>query len=143
MKCKEMTFLAFMFMIFFVSGCAIAPQEHILDLSEDQLRLRSMQTRMFETADKEKMMRSTMATLQDLDFVLTKADYELGIITATKFVNNQVLKMTVIVREKDKSRLLVRANAQYGIKAINLPQPYQDFFDALGKSVFLTAHQID
>lgn len=88
-------------------------------------------------------MRSTMATLQDLDFVLTKADYELGIITATKFVNNQVLKMTVIVREKDKNRLLVRANAQYGIKAINSPQPYQDFFDALGKSVFLTAHQID
>ncbi|MFY9402977.1 MAG: hypothetical protein WAQ07_06210 [Candidatus Omnitrophota bacterium] len=143
MKRKKTIFLVLIFTVFLVSGCVTTSQERILDLSEDQLKLRSMQTRMFETADKEKMMRSTMATLQDLDFVLTKADYELGIITATKFVNNQVLKMTVIVREKDKNRLLVRANAQYGIKAINSPQPYQDFFDALGKSVFLTAHQID
>ncbi len=128
---------------FLISGCATMPEEHILDLSENQLKLRSMQTRSFDTNDKEKMMRSIMATLQDLDFVVNKADYDLGIVTGTKFAQNQVLKMTVIVREKDKSSLLVRANAQYGIKAINTPEPYQDFFDALGKAVFLTANQID
>jgi len=128
---------------FLISGCATMPEEHILDLSENQLKLRSMQTRSFDTNDKEKMMRSIMATLQDLDFVVNKADYDLGIVTGTKFAQNQVLKMTVIVREKDKNSLLVRANAQYGIKAINTPEPYQDFFDALGKAVFLTANQID
>ncbi len=143
MKRRRARLLAVIFTVFLISGCAITPEEHILDLSQDQLKLRSIQTRSFETNNKEKMMRSIMATLQDLEFVITKADYDLGIVTATKFANNQVLKMTVIVRDKDKGQLLVRANAQYGIKAISSPEPYQDFFDALSKSVFLTAQQID
>ncbi len=143
MKRRKVKFLAVVFAVLLISGCATTAEEHILDLNENQLKLRSVQTRAFDTGNKEKMMRSIMATLQDLDFVITKADYDLGIVTATKFSNNQVLKMTVIVREKDKSQLLVRANAQYGIKAINSPEAYQDFFDALSKSVFLTAQQID
>jgi hypothetical protein len=136
-------FLSAVFAVFLISGCATTVQEHILDANESQLKLRSIQTRAFDTNDKEKIMRSIMATLQDLDFVITKADYDLGIVTATKFANNQVLKMTVIVREKDKNQLLVRVNAQYGIRAVNSPEPYQDFFDALSKSIFLTAQQID
>lgn len=143
MRRRKANFLVMLFTVFLVSGCVTTPEEHILDVSENQLKLRSIQTRAFDTNNKEKMMRSIMATLQDLDFVITKADYDLGIVTATKFANNQVLKMTVIVREKDKNQLLVRANAQYGIKAINSSEPYQDFFNALSKSVFLTAQQID
>ena len=128
---------------FLISGCATTTHDRILDVSESQLKLRSIQTRAFDTSDKEKMMRSVMATLQDLDFVVNKADYDLGIVTGTKFAQNQVLKMTVIVREKDKNQLLVRANAQFGIKAMNSLEAYQDFFDALSKSIFLTAQQID
>lgn len=129
--------------VFLISGCVTTTGDRILDSSESQLKLRSIQTRAFDTSDKEKMMRSVMATLQDLDFVVNKADYDLGIVTGTKFAQNQILKMTVIVREKDKNQLLVRANTQYGIKAINSPEPYQDFFNALSKSIFLTAQQID
>jgi len=128
---------------FFVFGCATPPIEHILDLSKDQLKLRSIQTRTFDTSDKERMMRSVMATLQDLDFVVNKADDELGIVTGTKFVGFQILKMTVIVRPKNEKQLLVRANAQFGIKSVDIPEPYQDFFDALSKAVFLTAQNID
>lgn len=129
---------------FLISGCATnQAMEHVLDLSEDQLKLRSMQTRAFDTSDKEMMLRSVMATLQDLDFVVNKADYELGIVTATKFVEYQILKMTVIVRPKGEKQLLVRANAQFGIEPINIPEPYQDFFNALSKSIFLTGQQID
>jgi len=130
-------------MVVLISGCATTPIEHILDLSANQLKLRSIQTRSFDTNDKEKMMRSVMATLQDLEFVVNKADDELGIITGTKFVGNQVLKMTVIVRPKNEKQLLVRANAQYGIKSMDTPEPYQDFFDALSKAVFLTANNVD
>jgi hypothetical protein len=129
--------------VILISGCATTPVEHILDLSENQLKLRSIQTRSFDTSDKERMMRSVIATLQDLEFVVNKADDELGIITGTKFAGNQVVKMTVIIRPKNDKQLLVRANAQYGIKAINTPEPYQDFFDALSKAVFLTAQNID
>ena len=44
---------------------------------------------------------------------------------------------------------LVRANAQFkayptlGAKAVDDPAPYQDFFTALEKSMFLTAQQVD
>ena len=143
MKRKKIKLLVLAFTVSLISGCVTTTQEHILDANESQLELRSIQTRSFDTSDKEKMMRSVMATLQDLDFVVNKADYDLGIVTGTKFAQNQVLKMTVIVREKDKNQLLVRANVQFGIKAINSPGPYQDFFDALSKSVFLTGQQID
>jgi len=143
MKKINLTLLPLAIITLLISGCATTAEERVLDLNENQLKLRSIQTRAFDTNDKEKMMRSVMATLQDLDFVVNKADYDLGIVTGTKFINNQVLKMTVIVREKDKSQLLVRANAQYGIKAISSPNTYQDFFDVLSKSIFLTAQQID
>ena len=51
--------------------------------------------------------------------------------------------MTVTARPRGETQLLIRANAQYGIKAVEDPEPYQDFFDALGKAMFLTAHQVD
>ena len=126
-----------------IGGCATPAIEHVLDLSQNQLNLRSIQTRTFDTGDKEKMLRSVIATLQDLDFVINKAEFELGIVTGSKFVGYQVLKMTVIVRTKNDKQLLVRANAQFGIKPIDIPEPYQDFFDALSKAVFLTAQNID
>jgi len=142
---KKNSFLTFLrvFMLIIIAGCATPPMEHILDLSSNQIKLRSIQTRSFDTSDKEKMMRSVMATLQDLEFVVNKADDELGIVTGTKFVGYQVLKMTVIVRPKTEKQLLVRANAQLGIKSVEKPEPYQDFFDALSKAVFLTAQNID
>ncbi|MFA7677811.1 MAG: hypothetical protein WCY34_06590 [Candidatus Omnitrophota bacterium] len=144
MKFLKNRIINFIFpMVIFISGCATTPVEHILDLSANQLKLRSIQTRSFDTSDKERMMRSVIATLQDLEFVVNKADDELGIVTGTKFVGNQVLKITVIVRPKNDKQLLVRANAQLGIKSLDAPEPYQDFFDALSKAVFLTAQNID
>jgi hypothetical protein len=134
---------AFILMSIYLAGCATAPAEHILDLSENQLKLRSIQTRAFDTTDREKMLRSIMATLQDLDFVIHKADFELGIVSAAKFVQYQVVKITVIVRSKGDQQLLVRANAQYGIKPVTNPEEYQHFFDSLSKAVFLTAQNID
>jgi hypothetical protein len=140
---KHEIFCLILPMLVLASGCATTPVEHILDLSANQLKLRSIQTRSFDTSDKGKMMRSVIATMQDLEFVVNKADDELGIITGTKFVGSQILKMTVIVRPKNDKQLLVRANAQFGIKSVDTPEPYQDFFDALSKAVFLTAQNID
>jgi hypothetical protein len=39
--------------------------------------------------------------------------------------------------------MLVRANAQYNIEAVEQPEPYQQFFDSLSKEIYLTAHQVD
>ncbi len=128
--------------LFVVSGCANT-SEQLLAANESQVKLRSYQTRVFETADKEKTLRTVIATLQDLDFVIEKADYTLGSVTGSKYAHNNVLKMTVTVRPRGSAQLLVRANAQYGLMAIENPEPYQDFFNTFGKAMFLTAQQVD
>jgi len=125
-----------------LSGCVTTTQR-VLDTGQSQVQLRSIQTRVFDTTDKTKMLKTVISTLQDLDFVLDRADLELGSVTASKFTKNTLLKMSVTVRPRGKTQLLVRANAQFGIKPIADPEPYQDFFSALEKSVFITAHQVD
>jgi len=122
-------------------GCATT-QEHLLDSDASQLQLRSIQTRAFDTTDKEKTLRTIIATLQDLGFLIDKADATLGSVTATK-LNNYALRMTITVRPRGTTQLLIRANAQYEITPVNDPLPYQQFFAALEKSMFLAAQQVD
>jgi len=128
----------FAMMIF---GCA--PSTHqVLATKESQVKLRAIQSRVFDTTDKEKMLRTVIATLQDLGFVVDKADATLGTVSATK-LDRYALRMTVSVRPRGQSQLIVRANAQYNIYPVEDPKPYQRFFDALSKAMFLTAHQVD
>jgi hypothetical protein len=124
-----------------VAGCAPSTKA-VMETSQSAVALRSFQERAFDTTDKEKTMRSVIATLQDLSFVIDKADLELGTVSATKLSGYQ-LRMTVTVRPRGEKQLLVRANAQYMNQAVEDPKPYQDFFTALEKSMFLTAHQVD
>jgi hypothetical protein len=125
----------------FAVGCAPST-EAVLETEKSAVALRSFQQRAFDTTDKEKTMRSVIATLQDLSFVVDKADLELGMVSATKLSGYQ-LRITVTVRPRGTTQMLVRANAQYMDKAVEDPKPYQDFFTALEKSMFLTAHQVD
>lgn len=126
-----------------ITFASCTPKGSVLDMEKSQVQLRSIQTRAFDTADKKFMMQAVINTLQDLDFVIDKADLTIGMVSSTKYVNNQTLKTTVTVRKKGKTQLLVRMNAQYGLQAIEQPKAYQDFFTALEKSVFLAAHQVD
>lgn len=128
--------------IVILSGCATTAAR-VLETDESQVKLRSMQTRAFDTTDKEKMMRTVISTMQDLDFVIGKADLTLGSVTGSKFLGNAVVTMTVIVRPRGEKQLLVRANAQYGIQSVEDPATYQDFFTTLEKAMFLTAQQVD
>ena len=128
--------------ILYLAGCASTTQR-TLDARQSQVQLRSIQTRAFDTTDKQKMLRTVISTLQDLEFVIDRADLSLGSVTASKFTRHTLLKMTVTVRPRGETQLLVRANAQYRLKAIDTPGSYQDFFNLLEKSLFLTAHQVD
>lgn len=139
MKGKSILFLISFALLF--TGCATT-QQRLLDSEESQVQLRSIQTRAFDTTDKEKTLRTVMATLQDLGFVLDKADSILGTVSATK-LKNYSLRMTVTVRPRGETQLLVRANAQYNVHPVTDPEPYQHFFASLGKAMFLTAHQAD
>jgi len=129
-------------LVFLLVGCATTASQ-ALRTKESQVQIRSIQTRAFDTTDKEKMMRTVISTMQDLDFVLDKADLTLGSVTGSKFLGYDVVTMSVTVRPRGEKQLLVRANAQHGINTVEDAETYQDFFNALEKSIFLTAHQID
>ena len=122
-----------------LGGCATTNQR-VLDLGDEtQLQKRSYQSRIFETSDKERVLRATISTLQDLGFVIDRADLVLGSISATKLQGSQI-KITVSVRPKGNDRMLVRANAQFNVKPVEDPVQYQNFFTSLEKSLFLSAH---
>lgn len=123
-----------------LGGCA--SQNSYVMSGGSAVELRSFQTRAFDTTDKHKMMRTTIAVLQDLGFIIDKTDEDLGMLTGTKLRGYRI-RMTVIVQPRGEKQLSVRASAIYNNKSIEDPMPYQDFFAALEKGIFLTAQKID
>lgn len=120
-------------------GCASTPPTMS---NEQTLKLRSMQTRAYNTGDTVKACRTAMATLQDLGFVLDNADDELGTVTGTK-LNQAAIKMTVTIRKRGESQILVRSSAQYNVIPVEEPNFYQQFFTAYSKAMFLDEQQVD
>lgn len=117
----------------FLAGC-LTMKEQVLDSSADgqtSVELRAMQSRSFDTSDKQKTMRSVIATLQDLGFVVDKADLDLGSVSATK-LGRYALRIAVSVRPGATGKtMIVRENAQYNNMAVTDPKLYQDFFVSL------------
>ncbi len=122
-------------------GC-VPPNQRILDSDQSQVQLRQIQSRAFDTTDRRLTLRTAIQTLQDLSFVVDKADLDLGTISGTK-LDGYALRITVSVMPRGKKQLIVRANAQYNIEPVTDPEPYQQFFAALEKAMFLTAQQVD
>jgi hypothetical protein len=116
---------------------------------ESQLKLRSIQSRAYDTPDKEFVMRGVIATLQDLEFMIEAADAALGTVTARKFLLprstplGRDLMLTVSVRARGEKQMLVRLNAEFNRKAVEDPEVYQSFFLTLGRSLFLSGHEVE
>lgn len=134
------TTLTTLLLIMFLTGC-VSQNDRIL-AGGNAVELRSYQSRAFDMTDEDKMLRTIIATLQDLNFIVDKADDELGIISATK-LSGYTIRMTITCMPRGTTQIVIRANATYNLKAIEDPAPYQDFYTSLGKALFLTAHQID
>ncbi|MGH1379232.1 MAG: hypothetical protein ACRBB3_10475 [Alphaproteobacteria bacterium] len=127
---------------FSLASCQTTSMDQVMETSESQVAIRQIQTRAFDTVDRTKTLRTVIATLQDLGFVIDKADNELGTVSGTK-LDGYSLRMTVTVRPRGEKQTLVRANATYNVTPVEAPHPYQQFFTALQKSMFLTAHEVD
>ena len=135
-----------MFLCGALIGCATATPD--VTGSGSQLQARQIQTRNYDTIDKEMTMRSVVATLQDLSFTIDTANSKLGTITGTRVYyesnyQNFTMRMTVTVREIEGNRVAVRVNARLNDKPVTDPVTYQDFFAALDKAMFLTLQNVD
>ncbi len=106
-----------------------------------QMKIRSVQTRTFDVKDRQLAMRGVIAALQDLGFIIERANEPLGLVTAARFAEPNyydVVGVTVTVRQATEGRTMIRANAIYNNKPIEDPKVYQNFFATLERSLFIT-----
>lgn len=56
---------------------------------------------------------------------------------------SDLVRLTVTVRDRNESQLVVRASAQFYLRAVEDPLPYQQFFRVLEQALFLEGHAIE
>ena len=67
-------------------GCETPqPKPELLAPTEAQMKIRSLQSRSFETKDRNLAIRGVIAALQDLGFIIERANEPLGLVTAARF----------------------------------------------------------
>lgn len=130
-------------MVMLVGGQACTapkPTQDLLAPTDAQMKIRSMQTRSFDVKDRQTAMRGVIAALQDLGFIIERANEPLGLITAARFAEPNfydVVGVTVTIRSESDGRMTIRANAIYNNKPIEDPKVYQNFFATLERSLFV------
>jgi hypothetical protein len=55
---------------------------------------------------------------------------------------SDLVRLTVTVRKRNETQLVVRASAQYYLRAVEDPAPYQKFFRTLEQALFLQANAL-
>jgi len=56
---------------------------------------------------------------------------------------SDLVRLTVTVRNRNNVQLVVRASAQFYLRAVEDPLPYQQFFRTLEQAVFLEGHSVE
>jgi hypothetical protein len=151
-------------------------REQIGMAEASQVKLRSAQSRVFDTVNTQRILEAVVSTMQDLNFTVQVLDEELGLVSGKQLLElerpgsglnlfynlyddqrllifsrnylnwgpfwhrDDLLRLTVTVRKRNETQSVVRANAQFYLKAVENPEPYQRFFNFLEKTLFLEAH---
>jgi hypothetical protein len=116
------------------------PPEPLLAPTEAQMTLRNVQTRSFDVTDRLVAMRGVIAALQDLGFIIERANEPLGLVTGARFAEPNfydVVGITVTVRKLNETQTTIRANAIFNNEPITDPEVYRNFFATLERSLFV------
>ena len=125
-----------------LTACQSEPPstENLLSASEEQMKLRTIQSRNFDVDDRRTARRGVIAALQDLGFIIERANEPLGLVTAARFAEPKyydVVGVTVTVREVADGKTTIRANAIFNNAPVTDPKVYQNFFTTLERSMFI------
>ncbi len=123
-------------------GCQMDSRTQVLATTNTQAAQRAISTRVFDTKDQAKVFQAVIATLQDLGFIVERADNVLGTVSATRN-GADLVRFTVSLRPLGGTRTAVRASGQLNQHELSDPAPFQKFFDSLSQSLFLQANNID
>jgi hypothetical protein len=125
-----------------LSACQLNSRDQVLASVNSQVAQRAISTRSFDTGDGPKVFQAVIATLQDLGFVVDRADNVLGTISATRY-GQGLVRFTVTIRPEGASRTVVRASGQLNQHELSDPAPFQQFFEALSQALFLQGHSVE
>ena len=125
-----------------LSACQMDSRQQVLASTNSQVAQRAISTRAFDTGDQAKVFRAVIATLQDLGFVVDRADGTLGTISATRF-GQDLIRFTVSLRPRGSGATIIRASGQINQHELSDPAPFQRFFESLSQALFLQAQNID
>jgi succinyl-CoA synthetase beta subunit len=103
------------------------------------MKMRSHQTRAFDIESTDQVVRGVVSALQDLGFIIERANAPMGLVTAGKFKQGSFVEVTVVVRRKGTNQNEVRVNALFNTQPIEDPKVYQNFFIAVEKSLFISS----
>lgn len=130
-----------------LAACQTDNQPKLVLSAKSPVEMRAMQVRAFDTDDRNRTLRTVVATLQDLGYSIDKVDVGSGTVSATKLAKLRVTASTY-PRAANAAQTVVRANAIYKLPGqdtqVDSPVFYQQlFFEPLSKALFLTALQIE
>jgi hypothetical protein len=154
-------------------------RDQILLSEASQVRLRSAQSRVFDTTDRTRLLEAIVDVMQDVNFTVEVLDQELGIVAGKLFVplerpeliydplyhlydeksllifserylgwgpfshRSDLVRLTVTVRKRNETQSVVRASAQFYLRGVEDPVPYQRFFRALEQALFLQGQMVE
>ena len=124
-----------------ITGCQMDSRQQVLATSNSQAAQRAISTRSFETGDQARVFQATIAALQDLGFVVDRADAVLGTVSATRYGSN-LIRLTISLRQISPRQTVVRVSGQINQVALSDPEPFQRFFEALSQALFLAANPV-
>lgn len=139
--------------VLLVAGCqGGSGQVAALTPDAGAVAARARQSRRFETGDRVRMMTAALGALQDLGFTIEESDLETGVLVGSRRAGAQVRAQVIARPLGDGSGTLMRATFQRVVarpgamlsvgSTLDDPALYQEFFEKVSQSAFLTAHDI-
>jgi len=123
-----MRYFAILAITAFIGGCATPVDPAAI--KRHQIQVQEMQTRIYATNDRKELMRGVVAAMQDLNFIISSADAQQGVVTAKKY-GPYPIDMTVTIQPVSNRQILVHSIAQYKLTTIEDPALYTQFFSSL------------